>query len=288
MRSITGSGEDLECLAQGYAITGFTGSANNPTLVREECSEEKIGEPIPGKDVAILKMKGSNFPTVTLAPSVSRAGIRTGSDIYIVGFPGQVAVSATFSKSSIVEPSQTSGRVSALRDVGQDRWKVVETDATINHGNSGGPAFDENGSVIGLATFSLVDQPGINYIVSVDVLNEFLDTLHVKPAMSDYTRKYLEALDAKDNNQPGLAITLFRELQAQRKGVKVVDEYVQSMGGDAPVAAPVNVRTAAVPAAAASAASPRKPGSQGPILLFGVFAGFVLVVMIVVVMANRD
>ena len=60
-----------------------------------------------------------------------------------------------------VGPSVTSGIVSALnRNVQQTPYDdLIQTDAAINHGNSGGPLFDRRGEVIGIATAILSPTP---------------------------------------------------------------------------------------------------------------------------------
>jgi serine protease Do len=60
-----------------------------------------------------------------------------------------------------VGASVTSGIVSALnRNVQQTPYDdLIQTDAAINHGNSGGPLFDRRGEVIGIATAILSPTP---------------------------------------------------------------------------------------------------------------------------------
>jgi S1-C subfamily serine protease len=274
-----------------FAITGYRDESSGPTLVSNKCEVVKVGRANGGKDVAILKMDGSNLPTLRLASSLNSSGVRTGSDIHILGFPGGVGQFAAFTLRSKIEPSLTSGRMSALRDMGDagsDKFQVVETDATVNHGNSGGPSMDETGAVIGLATFGIKDQPGINYIVSVDVVQEFLKDANVKPATSEYTRKYTQALELYERNERPEALRVFRELQKTHPGVKAVDEFVQRLGaGSQNVSTSTTAPRTPSPTVPVSRSEPRRSGGRG-LLIFGLFAGVAIVVLIVVVVANKN
>ena len=55
-------------------------------------------------------------------------------------------------------------------------WTVIQTDAAINPGNSGGPVFDASGKVVGLVTYSLVDEngksiQGFNFAEPISIAN---------------------------------------------------------------------------------------------------------------------
>src|SRR5262249_43953995 len=155
---------------------------------------------------------------------------RTGAEIYVVGFPGAITLASDLTLPSRLEPSQTVGHVSAIKDM-EGGWQVIQTETAINPGNSGGPALDGQGRDIGLATFKLRDQEGINFIVSVDLLQEFIRDLNVKPVSSKFTQKYLQALDALEHNRRERALTLFRELSAERQGVRPVENFIQQLEG---------------------------------------------------------
>ncbi len=94
----------------------------------------------PTSDLAVLKIKATNLPFVRFGDSTKA---RVGDWVVAIGNP--------FGLGGTV----TAGIVSALHRVtGQggayDRY--IQTDASINQGNSGGPMFDINGNVIGINT----------------------------------------------------------------------------------------------------------------------------------------
>ena len=101
-------------------------------------------------DVAILKIDGSNYP-VTKLGSISE--VSQGSDLLILGYP------ASATNNSIVDATAstvtlTTGQVSSIKNAAGSSSKLVETATTIGHGNSGGPALDAAGNVIGIATYT--------------------------------------------------------------------------------------------------------------------------------------
>ncbi len=280
-----------------FVVTGYSGASDSPDLVRVPCEVVRVGEPAPGKDVAILKMDGNDVPTLPLAPSLAASQLRTGSDIHIAGFPGGTMLNHSFSVPSRLVPSHTSGKVSAFRDMGEpgDRWQVIETDTTINRGNSGGPAFDERGNVVGLATFSLDGQPGINYVVAVDVVHQFMRELNVVPTTSEFTKRYLDALSSYDAGQRDVALSKFRLLQADRAAVRAVDDFVGMLSGGA--AAPLPPGDDGAPArptlespqhASGGPAARERGGISRSVIIFGLFASLLAALLAVVVMSNRN
>ena len=92
-----------------------------------------------GKDVAILKIEAKELPVVRLARHST--DLHLGQVLFVIGFPGVVAEHELLSKATRFEPSVTVGRVSGFKqDIGGQR--VIQTDAAIIQGNSGGPVFD--------------------------------------------------------------------------------------------------------------------------------------------------
>ena len=104
-----------------------------------------------GRDVAILKIEDKELPVVRLARHST--DLHLGQALFVIGYPGVVVSHELLSRATQYEPSITTGRISGFKqDIGGQR--VLQTDAAIIQGNSGGPVFDDRGQVIGAATFT--------------------------------------------------------------------------------------------------------------------------------------
>ncbi len=181
---------------QVHLSTGTIYSAEvkafSPAIKPEEgqpasASASASGPPEPertGKDVAILKIEEHNLPTVRLASS--SGGLKLGEPIFVIGYPGVVLYHDFLSRKSQLEASVTTGRVSGFK-IDLTNRRVIQTDAAITWGNSGGPAFDLQGNVIGVATFISTtlegDQAvqGFNFLIPVDSIREFAGQIGLAP-----------------------------------------------------------------------------------------------------------
>ncbi|HWT11732.1 MAG TPA: Do family serine endopeptidase [Allosphingosinicella sp.] len=115
---------------------------------RTEYEAEVVGRDVVS-DIAVLKVNPTRaLPFVRFADSTR---VRVGDWIVAIGNP--------FGLGGTV----TAGIVSALhRNIGAGNYdRFIQTDASINSGNSGGPMFDLNGNVVGIAT-ALISPTGGN------------------------------------------------------------------------------------------------------------------------------
>jgi serine protease Do len=140
---VTGQGSGFFISADGYAVT------NNHVVDKAETVEvstddgktysAKVIGTDPRTDIALIKIDGRNdFPYVRFAEKQPRIG----DWVLAVGNP--------FGLGGTV----TAGIVSARgRDIGAGPYDdFIQIDAPVNRGNSGGPTFDVDGSVIGVNT----------------------------------------------------------------------------------------------------------------------------------------
>ncbi len=126
-------------------------------------------------DVAILKLPDNTvYPFVQLG---SITGLGQGSPLTVIGFPG-IAENNDLVSSEQSIPSATKGIVSAIRDAKGNGKKLIQSDVSITNGNSGGPAFDQNGNVVGIATYGLTEDKSqggnFNYMRDVADLKDLL------------------------------------------------------------------------------------------------------------------
>ncbi len=91
-------------------------------------------------DVALLKVPGDGYPHLTM----TTVQPDLGDEILVIGTPAQEDLSQSISR----------GVVSGIRLI--EGRKMIQTDAGISPGNSGGPMFDMYGQVLGIVTSKII------------------------------------------------------------------------------------------------------------------------------------
>src|ERR1700688_595606 len=142
-RTITAEGSGFFVSADGYAVTNnhVVDHAKSVQVTTDDGTvyTAKVVGTDPKTDLALIKVDANkDFPFVKFADQAPRIG------------DWVVAVGNPFGLGGTV----TAGIVSARgRDIGAGPYDdYIQIDAPINKGNSGGPAFDVNGEVIGVNT----------------------------------------------------------------------------------------------------------------------------------------
>ena len=117
------------------------------------------------RDAALLKIDQLNLPAIELNLG---GDVSTGKQVYIFGYPSTAEVS----EKDVLVPTFTQGTVSATKDSPNKDFKILQTDAKISRGSSGGPLLDENGRAIGLVTFitsDLTQQDGDSFAFAIPI-----------------------------------------------------------------------------------------------------------------------
>ena len=132
-------------------------------------------------DLSLLKLDGSNFPYAELGSSED---LLVGEWVIALGNPFQL-----FSISN--KPSASVGIISATNmDFGRQKsgkifQDMIQTDAAINHGNSGGPLVNAIGEVIGINTFIYTGSDyqqgsvGVGFAIPIDIAKRIAEELRV-------------------------------------------------------------------------------------------------------------
>jgi S1-C subfamily serine protease len=122
-------------------------------------------------DIAVVKVDGEKFPTAVLGTATM---LRTGDGCIAIGSPLGLAGG----------PSVSVGVVSALgRSVEADDehlYDMIQTDAAISPGSSGGALLDRSGSVIGVTTaigVSDAGAEGIGFATPIDIARSIASEL---------------------------------------------------------------------------------------------------------------
>jgi S1-C subfamily serine protease len=116
--------------------------------------EVGIIETDPRRDIAVLKIKAANLRSLRIGDS-NRVAI------------GEPVVAITNPQG--LEHSVADGRVSAIRDTGLG-YKLFQITVPISQGSSGGPVFNSNGEVVGVASLQMLDSQNLNFAVPVNYI----------------------------------------------------------------------------------------------------------------------
>lgn len=177
-REATSLGSGFVISADGYIVTnnhvisGRDGQNAVDTITvtlsdRREYKARVIGRDSLS-DLALLKVDGQNLPYVQFGNS---RGTRVGDWAIAIGNPFGLGGTVTAGIVSALHRNITGGGA-------YDRY--IQTDASINQGNSGGPLFDLNGNVIGVNTaiFSPTGgNVGVGFAIPAELAKPVIDQL---------------------------------------------------------------------------------------------------------------
>jgi serine protease Do len=155
-------------------------------------SSDPIGDG--GKDIAIIKIDANDLPTVPLGDSGT---VHIQEPMAVIGYPAAASRLglSVIGFDSVFVPSVTNGHISAIKTDFKGT-PVIQSDAAITHGNSGGPAFNEAGEVIGIATFGPGGYvAGFNFFVPINTAIEFVNQVGAKPESGLFNKLWASALE---------------------------------------------------------------------------------------------
>ncbi len=119
----------------------------------------------PSNDVAVVKIDPAKVPAI--ADLGDSSAVKPGQRVIAIGSP------------EALENSVTEGIVSGINRQVDSYVGLIQTDAAINHGNSGGPLLNAYGQVIGLNTLGIRDDnaQGLNFAIPINKAKQVAGTL---------------------------------------------------------------------------------------------------------------
>lgn len=176
----TGVGSGVIVTSDGYILTNnhvitVEGEAVDEIVVQmvdgREFDAEIVGRD-PGTDVAVLKVESAvSLPAITMTDSDN---LRVGDVVFAIGNPLEVGLTVT---QGIVSAT---GRTD-LGILGMGGYEnFIQTDASINMGNSGGALIDADGRLVGINT-AIISRTGGNiglgFAVPVNLARSIMNSL---------------------------------------------------------------------------------------------------------------
>lgn len=137
------------------------------------------------RDIAIVKITpggGEKFPT---AKTASYDSVLTGDRVVAIGTPSSLECAWTLTVGHVSYAKRT------LRLSDGTQHQVIQFDAAVNPGNSGGPLINDKGEVIGIVQLKIDQNDGIGFAIPVSTIESLF-----------------EQLKANDKASPALGITI--------------------------------------------------------------------------------
>jgi len=151
----------------GYIVTNehiISGSEDNVEVVtydKDYFNAEFIGKD-PVRDLALLKITGE-YDFLELADS---SELQVGKKVIAIGNPLGLTLTVT------------EGIISALNRMGPSGLaEYVQTDVSLNPGNSGGPLIDTQGKVIGINNFKIGGAEALGFSLESSVIKERINVI---------------------------------------------------------------------------------------------------------------
>ncbi len=123
-------------------------------------------------DLAIVKINKANLDYLELGDSDN---IHLADDVYAIGNPLGLEFQKTITKGII----SSLNRTIKIEDETQNVYMedLIQTDATINEGNSGGALINTTGQLIGINSVKISNAEGIGFAVPINIIKPIINKL---------------------------------------------------------------------------------------------------------------
>ena len=130
-----------------------TAEAMQVQFVSGEVREARVLGTVPLADLALIQVIGDLPLTAAIAPLADSDKARVGSSVFVIGSPRGITHTLTAGYLSAHRPLE-------VPLIGASTIDLIQTDAAINKGNSGGPLFNMQGEVLGIVSHIVSESGG--------------------------------------------------------------------------------------------------------------------------------
>ncbi len=143
---------------------------------------------------------------------ISSAIPEVGEDIIVIGCPEGLS------------QTMTRGIISSIRDL-KDYGTVIQIDAAISPGSSGSPVINNEGEVIGVATFGRIEGQSLNFAISSKQVSDLIEKAGITSKVSSLDAWFNKGLAFSAQNKYDEAIEAFNE------AIKLDPNYAEAWNG---------------------------------------------------------
>ena len=190
---------------------------------------KEIGNPIgekEGKDVAIIKVEGRNFPTARINAT---ANVRPSDHIFIGGYPAGGDLQSLGSEKSQLEMTWSEGTIASEKKASAQGAPLLQVNASgVTVGNSGGPVFNTEGQMIGILTFFMKagGDRGSMYCMASSTIMEFVRKSGANTEESATDKAYHSGLEFYFQGYYSKALPKFEEAKRLYPKLAGIDDLI--------------------------------------------------------------
>jgi S1-C subfamily serine protease len=169
-------------------------------------------------DVALIHVNINDTPSIQLGDST---GVAQLDDLTIIGFPGNADINTKQDPTQLLTSSVNKVYVSALKDNDMGS-SLIQVGGNVEHGDSGGPALDSNGTIVGIVSSysSDADYPlGTSFLQASSNAQNLLLAQGLDTTPGPFEKAWKQAFADYASTAPGHWHTAQREFQ------KLSDKY---------------------------------------------------------------
>jgi hypothetical protein len=160
-------------------------------------------------DVALIHVGLTDTPSIQLDPSSELA---VEDALTVIGFPGNGDVNGD--PTNLLTPSVNNVNVSAIKR-NDNGSQLIQVGGNVEHGDSGGPALDVAGHIVGIVSFGGADNQGITaFLRSSDSALTVLRDAQIDTTPGTFQKLWEQAFADYADTAPGHWQTASREMDA--------------------------------------------------------------------------
>ncbi len=191
-------------ISEVFLSTDYTGPLSATTLQDVPSSFRAIAtiekeSALDQKDVAIIHVQLNDMPSIQLGDS---SNVQVQDELTIIGFPGNGDVSTT--PTNLLTSSVNKITVSSIKTTNTGA-PVIQVGGNVEHGDSGGPALDSQGTVVGIVSFGIVtNSPGAtSFLQASSSAQELVQQLNLDTTPGTFQKQWSQALTDYSATTPG-------------------------------------------------------------------------------------
>lgn len=184
-------------------------------------------------DLAIIKINLKDLPVASLGNSQD---IKIGQSVYAIGNPVGYELQRTVTAGIV----SGTNRTIRIEDENKKTYMegLIQTDATINQGNSGGPLINQVGEIMGITTIKIEDAEGIGFAIPINIIKPILNKLiqtgkFDEPylGLSGYDKEVIPYLSSNINFEKGIYIAEIDKTGPLRNSNLISGDIIEKIDG---------------------------------------------------------